>query len=73
MLVSLILFTIIVGSLKRFQRKAFDAQAEVQNTIMETYNGKYTIKNFHAEKPFIDLFKSNSWKELINFYYWRRR
>ena len=69
MLVSLILFTIIVGSLKRFQRKAFDAQAEVQNTIMETYNGKYTIKNFHAEKPFIDLFKSNSWKELINFYY----
>ena len=69
MLISLILFTIIVGSLKRLQRKGMDAQAEVQNTIMETYNGKNTIKNFHAEKPFIDLFKASSWKELINFYY----
>lgn len=69
MLISLVLFTIIVGSLKKLQRKAMDAQAEVQNTIIETYNGKATIKNFHAEKPFIDLFKTNSWKELINYYY----
>lgn len=69
MLVSLVLFTIIVGSLKKLQRKAMDAQAEVQNTIIETYNGKATIKNFHAEKSFVDLFKANSWKELINFYY----
>jgi ATP-binding cassette, subfamily B, multidrug efflux pump len=69
MLLSLILFTIIVGSLKKMQRKAMDAQAIVQNTIIETYNGKSTIKNFHAEKPFIELFKKYSFKELINFYY----
>lgn len=69
MLVSLVMFTIIVGSLKKLQRKAMDAQAEVQNIIIETYNGKATIKNFHAEKSFIDQFKNYSWKELINFYY----
>ena len=69
MFISLLLFTIIVGSLKKLQRRAMDAQAEVQNTIIETYNGKATIKNFHAEAPFINLFKKSSWKELINFYY----
>lgn len=69
MLLSLVLFTIIVGSLKKLQRKALDAQADVQNTIIETYNGKATIKNFHAEGPFLRQFMDYSWKELINFYY----
>ena len=69
MAVSTILFTIIVGRTKKFQKRALDQQGEVQNMIMETYKGKDTIKNFHAESSFTQLFSKSSFKELVNFYY----
>ncbi len=68
MLVAFILFTIIVSSNKRFYRLTQDYQGEVQNFIIESYLGKSTIKNYHSEKSFIDLFKTHSMKELVNFY-----
>ncbi len=67
-LVAFILFSFIVASNRKFYRKTQDLQGEVQNFIIESYLGKKTIKNFHAEKSFIDLFKKNSMDELINFY-----
>lgn len=67
-LISFILFTIIVSSNRKFYRKTQDLQGEVQNFIIETYAGKKTIKNFHSEKSFINLFSDLSKEELKNFY-----
>ncbi len=69
MLVSFILFTWIVQKNRIYFKKTQDMQGEVQNLIMETYAGKRTIKNFHAEDSFISLFSEKSQKEL--YYFWR--
>lgn len=66
--VGFVIFTIIVSRNKKYYRKTQDLQGEVQNFIMECYTGKKTIKNYHAEKPFINLFKKHSMAELYNFY-----
>src|SRR5690606_33486578 len=68
LVVSFCLFTYIVSRNKVYYRKTQDLQGEVQNFIMESYQGKKTIKNYHSEKSFIDLFKSHSYAELWNFY-----
>lgn len=69
MLVSFILFTWIVSRNRIYFKKTQDMQGEVQNLIMETYAGKRTIKNFHAEESFTSLFAEKSLKEL--YYFWR--
>lgn len=66
--VAFILFTIIVSSNRRFYRLTQDFQGEVQNFIIESYLGKSTIKNYHSEKSFLELFKKQSMFELMNFY-----
>jgi ATP-binding cassette, subfamily B, multidrug efflux pump len=63
-----ILFTLIVGRNQKLFRFIQDRQGDVQNLLIESYMGKKTIKNFHAEDSMIDLFKQYSWKELILFY-----
>ncbi|MFG1493041.1 ABC transporter transmembrane domain-containing protein [Halobacteriovorax sp. ZH4_bin.1] len=68
MFVAFIIFSAIVSTNRKFYRKTQDLQGEVQNIIIETYAGKKTIKNFHAEKAFIDLFAKKSLEELDNFY-----
>lgn len=66
--IGFILFTIIVSNNRKYYRKTQDLQGEVQNFIMESYAGKKTIKNFHVEKSFINLFSKHSMAELLNFY-----
>ncbi|MDD0853656.1 ABC transporter ATP-binding protein [Halobacteriovorax sp. GB3] len=68
LLLAFLLFTYIVSKNRHYYRKTQDLQGEVQNFIMESYVGKKTIKNYHAEKAFIELFKAHSFRELINFY-----
>lgn len=68
MLCSFIIFTYIVSKNRIFFKKTQDMQGEVQNLIMETYTGKRTIKNFHAEESFTTLFAEMSLKELYYFY-----
>lgn len=68
MLVSFVLFTWIVSKNRIYFKKTQDMQGEVQNLIMETYSGKRTIKNFHAEESFTSLFAEKSLKELYYFY-----
>ncbi|MBT3586448.1 MAG: ABC transporter ATP-binding protein [Halobacteriovoraceae bacterium] len=63
-----ILFSVIVGSTRSLWRKAMDYQGDVQNYIMESYAGKRTIKNYHAESSFIELFKIHNLKEIVNAY-----
>lgn len=68
MFIAFCLFSTIVAQNRYYYRKTQDAQGEVQNFIMESYIGKKTIKNYHAEKPFIKLFDDFSWQELWYFY-----
>ena len=69
MCLSFILFSVIVVRSKRFFKNAQDLQGEVQNYIMETWQGKQTIQNYQAEDSFIKLFEKHSFKELHNFYF----
>jgi len=59
-----LIFSLVVAKTRHYYRKSADLQGEVQNYIMETYSGKKTIKNYHAESAFIDIFKAKSFKEL---------
>jgi len=68
MIISFILFTIIVSRNREYFKKSAEAAGEIQNSIIESYIGKKTIKNFHAEAPFIELFSKLSLKELYYFY-----
>ncbi|MBC7539756.1 MAG: ABC transporter ATP-binding protein [Bacteriovorax sp.] len=68
MLISFFIFTYIVQKNRIYFKKTQDMQGEVQNLIMETYSGKRTIKNFHAEESFTTLFAEMSLKELYYFY-----
>ena len=68
MFFSSLIFTIIVARTRKYSKAALDAQSLVQNNIIESYNGKETIKNFHAENSFVKNFNAFSFDELINFY-----
>jgi ATP-binding cassette, subfamily B, multidrug efflux pump len=64
MFIAVAMFTAIVSRNRYYYRKNQDKQGEVQNYIMESYVGKSTIKNYHAELPFISLFRNHSKEEL---------
>jgi ATP-binding cassette subfamily B protein len=68
MVISFILFTVIVSRNREYFKKSAEAAGEIQNSIIESYIGKKTIKNFHAEAPFIELFSKLSLKEMYYFY-----
>jgi ATP-binding cassette subfamily B protein len=68
MLVAFFIFTFIVSKNKKYFKSMQEAQGDVQNVIIESFQGKKTIKNFHAEDPFIKLFSESSLKELYFFY-----
>ena len=68
MFVCFFIFTFVVSRNREEFRLMQKAQGEIQNNIIESFQGKKTIKNFHAEDKFIDLFKISSLKELSHFY-----
>jgi ATP-binding cassette subfamily B protein len=68
MLVTFLVFTYFVSKSSFYFKKIQDTNGEVQNHIIESYIGKKTIKNFHAEKSFFSIFKDLSLLELHYFY-----
>ena len=64
----LVIFIFLVAKSRKHYRKVQEAQGDLQNIIIETYIGKKTVKNYHAETAFIDLFKKKSLEELLYFY-----
>lgn len=68
MLITFILFTIVASQNRHHFRFAQDLQGEVQNFIMESYNGKKTIRNFHAEDSFVSAFDRVSQNELFKVF-----
>jgi ATP-binding cassette subfamily B protein len=68
MFICFFVFTFVVTKNRKFFKLTQDMQGEVQNLIIETYNGKRTIKNFQSESSFQKLFSELSLKELYYFY-----
>lgn len=68
MMICSVIFTIVVSKTRHYYRKSADLQGTLQNFIMESYAGKQTIKNFHAEKSFLGIFQEKSLKELYYSY-----
>ncbi len=62
------LFTIMTFINQRFFKKMMDKKGEVQQYIIESYEAKQTIKNFHREENFIKGFFKISGEELSLFF-----
>ena len=62
------IFSIAVYIFQKYTKEMFNQKGVVQNFIIETYQAKPTIKNFHREKTFIEHFKKHSGKELKLFF-----
>ena len=62
------LFSILVVVFQPYARKNMDAYADVQNFVIESYEAKKTIKNFHSEASFYELFRKYSGEELKYFF-----
>ena len=63
-----VLFSLIISRNYKYFRRTQDCQGEVNNLILETYSGKKTIKNYHAESSFIELFHNRCTQELSYFF-----
>jgi ATP-binding cassette subfamily B multidrug efflux pump len=68
LIVSIILFSVISILFQPYAKKSMDAQGEVQNVIIESYEGKNSIKNYGKEKVFIKKFFNISGIELKYFF-----
>lgn len=68
LLLCIILFTVLIYFFQPYVNKGMEAYAQLQNYVIESYEAKQTIKNFHAEKSFLNKFKSQSEYELDYFF-----
>lgn len=64
----MIFFTVTIAFFQPLMKKGMDYMAEVQNFVIESYDAKKTIKNFHAEKSFFNLFQKHSALEQHYFF-----
>lgn len=65
---SVFLFSIMTFINQKFFKKMMDKKGEVQQNIIEAYEAKQTIKNFHREDNFIKSFVKLSSEELSLFF-----
>jgi ATP-binding cassette subfamily B protein len=68
MLVTVVMFSVIIYRYQDAFREASVLQGESQNQIVESYDGKKTIKNFQSENLFIASFMKKCAAELDCFY-----
>ncbi len=66
--ISVIFFSIMTMINQKFYKRMMDKKGEVQQYIIESYEAKQTIKNFHRENSFISRFKHLSGEELKLFF-----
>jgi ABC-type multidrug transport system fused ATPase/permease subunit len=65
---SVVLFSIMTFINERFFKRMMEKKGEVQQYIIESYQAKQTIKNFHREENFIQGFIQLSQQELGLFF-----
>lgn len=59
-----LIFTLFVVKSRKWFRYSQDRAGEVNHFLIESYVGKRTVKNYHAEKSFVNMFSKTSWHEL---------
>jgi ATP-binding cassette subfamily B protein len=65
---SVVLFTVMTFINQKYFKKMMDKKGEVQQYIIESYEAKQTIKNFHREDNFVNGFVRVSAEELKLFF-----
>lgn len=65
---SVFLFSVMTMINQKIYKRMMDKKGEVQQYIIEAYEAKQTIKNFHREESFIQGFVNVSSEELALFY-----
>lgn len=65
---SIIIFTVVTFFNERILEKMIKKKTQVQQFIIESYEAKQSIKNFHQEENFIQGFKKLSGEELGLFF-----
>lgn len=65
---SVLLFSIMTFINQKFFKRMMDKKGEVQQYIIEAYEAKQTIKNFHRENSFVKGFVKLSSEELKIFF-----
>lgn len=68
LLASIVLFSGLIYFFQPWVKRQMDEYAQVQNFLLESYDAKKTIQNYHAEKSFFDSFTKESDKELKTFF-----
>lgn len=61
-------FSIIIYFFQPIVKRGMDEYAQVQNFLLESYEAKKTIQNYHSEKDFHSFFNLKSNKELRTFF-----
>ena len=62
------IFMFFVYLTRPYQKKDTELMGVIQNFIIESYDAKRTIKNYHAEEAFLNLFNKHSKNELDIFF-----
>ena len=70
MVICIILFSIMVYFVQPLNVRGMKEAGDVQNFMIECYDAKKTIQNYHSEKAFFDLFSLHSGKELKTFFHY---
>ena len=65
---SVFFFTIMTFVNQKYFKRMADKKGEVQQYIIESYQAKQTIKNFHREQNFVQGFTKLSKEELLIFF-----
>jgi ATP-binding cassette subfamily B multidrug efflux pump len=66
--IGIVFFMLLIVIFQPYAKKEMELNGEVQNFIIESYEAKATIQNYHSEKSFYNLFKNQSWEQLRAFY-----
>lgn len=68
LLVCVVLFSILIYIFHPYMKKGMDQYADVQKFLIECYEAKKTIQNYHSEKDFFKVFNDTSNIELRTFF-----
>jgi len=65
---SVVLFSSLIILFQPLVKRQMDEYADVQNFLLESYDAKKTIQNYHSERDFHQYFNKKSNKELRTFF-----
>lgn len=63
-----VMFSCLIYLFQPWVKRGMDEAAQVQNFLLESYDAKKTIQNYHAEKDFYKFFNIISNRELKTFF-----